>query len=139
MVSIRRLASLAGYSTRKRLIGPRRLRGGRGEELLPLRLAALNTAHQPGGAVRRLGSEPQAPAHFLRGAIAFRIVAAKTAGDQVLPTVSTTTRPRQNVVDGARRPAAIGATLVVATQHAPPADRQHPGVGDAHIPGQQDD
>src|SRR5690606_24987907 len=87
----------------------------------------------------RTRGHTQAPAHLLRGAVALGVIAPQAAGDEVLPTVTPSARTRQDVVDRRGVLAAVPATVLIATQHAPPGDRHSPTAWHPHVAAEDDD
>jgi MFS family permease len=105
----------------------------------PLRVAVVVGADQPPvRAARHHRRYGERPAQLLQQAVRLAVVAAGAGGHAVLPGVRAAAAARDDVVDGLRLVAAVGAAVVVPAHQRGPGERHAVAVGDAHVAAQPD-
>ncbi len=112
--------------------------GGLGQVAFPALLGTLDAPNEPRRSIRGLRDTQETPAHFGGGAITLDVVALETTSDKVLPLILATSRPGQNMIDGARRCAAVSTAVAISSKNTSSGNRDLTVMRHLHIPGQHD-
>jgi len=109
------------------------------EVVVPRRDVSVDSTHQPRCSAGLPGLGGKRPSEFAQGAICFVVVATHATRDKVFPAVRSPSRFWLDMVDCVGAFAAISASMVVATQHTTPRQRNTARHRDTNVAAQDDD